>query len=74
MLTIKHIEDDGHESIDSVVSVIHNAKDNTLIGCGPNRIEVIRYTSGHAFVMNDAGKTVGVYNLRTEKQKSGVRA
>ena len=72
MLTIKHVEDGGHESIEAVVSVIHDPEENLLIGCGPNRVEIIRYTSGHAFVMNDAGKTVGVYNLRPTKKQTGA--
>ena len=69
MLTVKHISDGGHESIDSVVSVIFEPEANVLIGCGPNRVEVARYSSGHAYVMNGDGKTVGAYNLAPKNFK-----
>ena len=69
MLTIKHIGDGGRESVVTVVSVSFEPDNNTLIGCGPNCVEMIRFQSGHAYVMNDLGKTVAVYNLRPMKKQ-----
>ena len=70
MLTIKHIEMDGHESVMSAVSVSFNAEKNELTGFGsPGPDEgsrkdgVIVYGSGHIYVMNENGKTVAAYNL-----------
>jgi hypothetical protein len=63
MLTIKHVDDDKRESVVSVVSVSFEPKEHCLVGCGPNSIEVARWSSGHAFVMNEQGKTVAVYSL-----------
>jgi hypothetical protein len=43
---------------------------NKLIGCGPNEMQVSCHEGGHAWVMNDNGKTVASYNLRKSKQPS----
>jgi hypothetical protein len=71
MYSIKHVEDNGYESVMSAVSVSFNPETNELIGYGsPGPDEgarkdgVVRYSSGHAFVMNEQGKTVAVYNFR----------
>ena len=68
MLTIKHIRDDGRESVVSVASVGFSVEENELVGYGtqnPNEeARVASYRDGHAFVMNDQGKTVAAYNLR----------
>lgn len=63
MMTIKHVDHSGKESVVAVESTLFDKQQNCLIGCGPNRIELIRWTSGHAFVMNEQGKTVAVYNI-----------
>lgn len=76
MLTIKHIEN-GHESIRMAHSVSYKASGTedcnngkpTLeaFGCtgdgGPVSNGWCCYGSGKVFVMNDAGSTVGSYDL-----------
>lgn len=70
MLTVKHVENDGHESVMLVLSVSYDPKGEELVGYGsPGPDEgarkdgVVRYASGRVYVMNENGKTVGVYNL-----------
>ena len=63
MLTVKHVDTNGSENIVSVNSVSFDKEANCLIGLGANGVGSIRWTSGSAFVMNEQGKTVGVYNL-----------
>lgn len=78
MLTIKHVEDGGHESIRMAHTVSFNPKgkevDNgastpTLeaYGCTGDGGAVVDgyccYGSGKVYVMNDAGSTVGNYDL-----------
>ena len=68
MLTIKYIDEFKKETVISAVSVEFNPATSELIGYGAAS-EVSRFTSGHAFVMNANGKTVGVYNLRRNKKQ-----
>jgi hypothetical protein len=71
MLTIKHVEELGHESIQAARSVSYDpAGGGTLIafGCEPNggavdADGVCRYGDGRVYVMNENGATVGTYNL-----------
>jgi hypothetical protein len=65
-MTIKHVDPSGRETVVSVVSVGYDPEKRELIGYGPTE----RFTDGHAFVMNDAGKTVGAYNLRVRAKVS----
>lgn len=72
MMTIKHIEDDGRERVVSAVSVSFDPERNELIGYGAppttsGAMASVRFVTGHAFVMNEQGKTVAAYNLRTKK-------
>lgn len=75
MLTVKHIENDGHESITSAESVVFDP----AVGQGNEwpRGQVIafgvpqptsdgcnRYGSGVVYIMNSTGSTVGKYDLR----------
>jgi hypothetical protein len=71
MYSIKHVEDDGQESVMAAVSVSFDPKKNELIAYGsPGPDEgarkngVVRYGSGKAWVMNDQGKTVAVYDFK----------
>lgn len=71
MLTLKHVEDDGHESMMEAISVSFDGKKGELTGYGsPGPDEgarkdgVVKYATGHVYVMNGQGKTVGVYSLR----------
>jgi hypothetical protein len=73
MFSLKHVEDDGRESIMGAVSVSFDPKGTELTGYGsPGPDEgarkngVVRYASGLVYVMNEQGKTVGVYSLRTK--------
>lgn len=76
MYSIKHIED-GQECVMAVLSVSFNAKENVLIGYGspgpdegPRVGGVVRFSSGHAFVMNENGKTVAAYNLSIKNRSA----
>jgi hypothetical protein len=64
--TIKHVDDDGHESVESVVRVKYDVDLNQLTGFESPTGD-LTYNTGHAFVMNDQGKTVAAYNFRTKK-------
>ena len=69
MLTIKHVENSGVELINTADSVAFMPKDDL-----PKRLmafggscnlsgDYSQYQSGIIYVMNAAGKTVGVYHL-----------
>ena len=68
MYSLKHVDDEGKENIEAVVSVNFDHKKNELIGYdlppGGVKVEKVRHDNGIVYVMNEAGKTVGVYNLR----------
>ena len=66
MFTVKHVGTNGSESIVSVNLVSFDKGANCLVGYGPNGMEFVRWDAGSAFVMNEQGKTVGVYNLSIE--------
>jgi len=70
MLTVKHVDTNGSENIVSVASVSFDKDANCLVGHGSSGVGSIRWNSGSAFVMNEEGKTVGVYNLN---MKLGTR-
>lgn len=72
MLTIKHVTDDGYEKIVSVVTVHFDPEEHMLTGCGPNEVEYSRHVGGHAWVMNEYGRTVGSYNLRPSLQEKKI--
>ena len=80
MLTIKHVERSGHESIIQAHSVSYKPKGHApggdtpaesatleAFGCtgdgGPVSDGWCCYGNGKVFVMNDAGSTVGNYDL-----------
>jgi len=78
MLTVKHVEKDGHESIRMVHSIsyqpsrLEDIKGRThsiltAYGCtdegGAVSDGVCSYSSGKIYIMNDAGSTVGNYDL-----------
>lgn len=73
MLTVKHQTTQGGESIISqAVSVDYQPGTHRLVvyghGTAPNgkvppKVVIARYHDGRVFVMNDLGKTVGIYNL-----------
>jgi hypothetical protein len=62
MLTVKHIEADGTETVFEASDIHRNSDGRLVFG----QEKVIR--SGKAYVMNDAGKTVAVYDFTQEKQ------
>jgi hypothetical protein len=66
MLTVKHIGDDGHEKIVSIVSVSFDPEIGVLIGHSFNGDT--EWADGRAFIMNEQGKTVGVYHLKKQEQ------
>lgn len=72
MMTIKHVEN-GKESIVSVDTVDFDAKTGVLTGHLPavngKAGGSVIFSSGHAFVMNDQGKTVGAYNMRVSTKE-----
>lgn len=74
MLTIKHVEEDGHEGIMQCerVSFVPDGPDGLralfAFGCVPANSDAIRdgtaiFGSGVAYVMNAAGATVAKYHL-----------
>lgn len=80
MLTIKHVEASGYESIRQAHSVSYKPKGYApggdtptgnakleVFGCtgdgGPVSDGWCCYADGKVYVMNDAGSTVGVYDL-----------
>ena len=74
MFSLKHVDDNKIEHLVEAVSVSFNPKGNELIGYGSpgqdiegvRKDGIVRLTSGHVYVVNDRGDTVGVYNLRTK--------
>lgn len=80
MLTVKHIEDSGHETLTPATRVTftpsscnmdgdteHPHGDFRMFGVpDPHYIDgSTRYTKGRIYVMNAAGKTVAHYDLRS---------
>jgi hypothetical protein len=67
MYSVKHREG-GVETIKSVESVAYDSKRNEFVGTGCTDTKIaggtLRYTSGVVFVTNEAGQTIGIYNLK----------
>jgi hypothetical protein len=67
MLTIKHVECDGYESVRQASHVERyplNADAPGVIAYGvPGEAEPLRFASGTVYVMGDGGKTVATYSL-----------
>jgi hypothetical protein len=76
MLTIKHVEESGHQSVTSAASVTFTPANLTHPDDQNGHDEVIafgvpmpisdgcnRYRNGTVYVMNDHGSTVANYNL-----------
>ena len=64
MLTIKHVEKDGREMVFEAIDVHRTIDGNLAFG----QEKVIE--SGKIYVMNDAGRTVAVYDFdKQDKQK-----
>lgn len=69
MLTLRHVEQNGYESLVLAESASFDKKENILRGFGiPGSNAaisngVMAYGDGTVYVMNDNGKTVAVYNL-----------
>ena len=68
MLTINHIEVDGHEGIHLARQVSYAIGQLTAFGCpgpdeGARRDGVVNYGTGRVYVMNENGKTVAAYDL-----------
>jgi hypothetical protein len=66
MLTIKHVEKDGRESVFEAVD-LHRIPSGQL-AFGQEKV----ITSGKVYVMNDAGRTVAVYDFDKEKEQNHV--
>jgi hypothetical protein len=64
MLTIKHILPNGNERVFPVTSV-----ERTEEGLSFGSQELI--TSGKVYLMNDAGKTVALYDFEKKEQNNG---
>lgn len=62
MYTLKHIDDSKKETLQAVTAVTFDHETSNLVGHGTDGDK--HYTGGVAYVMNDNGKTVGMYNLR----------
>jgi len=57
MMTVKHVDVDGHERLFQVESVERTTEGELVFGI------VRKITSGRAFVMNEAGQTVAMYDF-----------
>lgn len=68
MQTIRHIEDNGQERVVSAVSVSYDPLNGVLTGHGTPDGDVTLAT-GHAFVMNEHGKTVAAYSMRPQQKE-----
>lgn len=70
MFTIKHIKNDKGKSEEthSVVSYEFHPLEGKLVGHGsPSTADgEIVFRSGRAYAMNDAGQTVGAFNLNVD--------
>ena len=72
MMTIKHIDAGGHEEVVSLVSASFDPETNILIGHGvacKDGLGELMWTQGRAFLMNEQGKTVAVYNLDSSRSR-----
>jgi hypothetical protein len=67
MLTIKHVECDGYESVRQATHVERcpwNADNGGVFAYGvPGEAEPLRFATGKVYVMGDGGKTVATYSL-----------
>jgi hypothetical protein len=72
MLTIKHIEANRHESVCGATHISvsevpgENRRELTAFGVGAASVsddDCNRYANGNVYVMNENGKTVGIYAL-----------
>ncbi len=64
MLTIKHVECDGYESVRQASHVECYPDDRGLLAYGvPGEVEPLHFASGKVYVMGDGGKTVAIYSL-----------
>ncbi len=58
MLTVKHVERDGHESVFEASDIHRTPEGQLAFGQGERTV-----TTGKVYVMNEAGKTVAVYDF-----------
>jgi len=63
MMTIRHVEADGRERIIEVDSIGRTTEGALVF----NTTEKI--TTGKSFIMNDAGKTIAVYDFDKQKEQ-----
>ncbi len=63
MLTIRHVEKDGRERVFTAVAIARSDEGFTF---GTDEI----IATGKIYVMNDGGKTVGVYDF--DKKQNGA--
>jgi len=64
MLTIKHVEKNGKEAVFEAIDV-HRTTDGQL-AFGQEKL----ITSGKVYIMNDAGRTVAVYDFDKTKEQN----
>lgn len=62
-LTIKHVEANGRERTFQVESVERTPEGELVFGTTE------KITTGRAFIMNDAGKTVATYDFDKQKEQ-----
>lgn len=66
MMTLKHVDTEGMETVVSVATVSFDAKKNVLLGLSQEGRPLHRWAEGHAYLMNEAGKTVAVYQMQSK--------
>lgn len=78
MLTIKHVESQGHETIHQARTVSYQPKDaNGALGTpeivfgfdSPGMDGGLQFGDGTVYVMNDNGKTIATYRLPFAEKK-----
>ena len=62
MMTVRHVDIDGHERVFQVESVERTPEGDLVFGT------IKRITSGKAFVMNETGQTVATYDFSNRKK------
>lgn len=69
MMTVRHVLPDGDEHVVQIDNGAYHAKDCRFVGQRPGDLQMVVFTSGCIYVMNEHGKTVAVYDFQKLKKK-----
>lgn len=70
MMTVRRIDGDGNENVVSVITVGYNASTGLLHGIDAHGQPYEYGHDGQAFVMNENGKTVAIYNFKRRQEEA----